>query len=137
MSKLTIYTDGGARNNPGPAGIGIVIKNENGETIKTYKEYIGEKTNNQAEYEALLRALELVKGEAEKLEIFLDSQLVVNQAKSIYRAKNGDIKNLLFKLRILEQNFKEVQYNLIPREQNREADKLVNRAIDEEIKNQQ
>ena len=83
MKKLIIFTDGGARNNPGPAGIGIVIMDENKKIVKTHKEYIGEKTNNEAEYGALIKALELVEGKAEKLEFFLDSQLVINQAKSI------------------------------------------------------
>ncbi len=59
MNKLTIYTDGGARNNPGPAGIGVVLYDENKEIIETYKEYIGEATNNQAEYKALIKGLEL------------------------------------------------------------------------------
>lgn len=131
MKKLIIYTDGGARNNPGPAGIGIVIQSENGELIEKYKEYIGERTNNQAEYEALIKALELVKGGAEKLEIFLDSELVVNQVKGLYKVKNSDIRDLLFNLRILEQNFEEINYTLIPREKNKLADKLVNQAIDE------
>ncbi len=133
MEKLIIYTDGGARNNPGPAGIGIVIQNETGKIIKEHKEYIGEKTNNQAEYLALIKALELAKGEAKNLEFFLDSQLVVNQAKGLYKVKNSEIRDLLFKVRILEQNFEEIKYNLIPREKNKLADKLVNQAIDEKL----
>lgn len=131
MDKLIIYTDGGARNNPGPAGIGIVIKDETGNVLETHKEYIGEKTNNQAEYEALIKALELAKDKAEKLEIFLDSQLVVNQVKGHYKVKNADIRNYLFKIRTLEQNFEDISYNLVPREENKLADKLVNQAIDE------
>jgi len=131
MNKLIIYTDGGARNNPGPAGIGIVIQGEDGKEIQKYKEYIGEKTNNQTEYAALIKAMELVSGKAEKLEFFLDSELVVNQVKGLYKVKNADIRELMFRLRTLEQDFEEINYNLIPREKNKKADKLVNQAIDE------
>lgn len=133
MDKIRIYTDGGARNNPGPAGIGIVIKNKKDQVIETHKEYIGERTNNQAEYEAIIKALEISKEKAEVVECYLDSQLVVNQAKGLYKAKNSDIRELLFKLKINEAPFKEVTYTFIPREQNKEADALVNEAIDEEL----
>ena len=133
-NKLIIYTDGGARNNPGPAGIGIVFFDEQKNIIQKHKEYIGERTNNQAEYEALVKALELAKGKAKNLEFFLDSQLVVNQAKGIYKVKNSEIRELLFKVRILEQEFNEIKYNLIPREKNKLADKLVNQSIDEALK---
>jgi len=134
MGKLIIYTDGGARNNPGPAGIGIVIKDETGNVLETHKEYIGEKTNNQAEYKALIKALEIVRGKTKKIDFFLDSQLVVNQLKGLFKVKNSDIRNYLFKIRTLEQKFDEITYTFIPREKNKHADKLVNQAIDEEIK---
>jgi len=134
MKKLVIYTDGGARNNPGPAGIGIVIRNKDGQTVETYKEYIGEKTNNQAEYEALIKALELAQNKASELELYLDSQLVVNQAKGLFKIKNGDIRELMFKIKTLEQSFEKITYNLIPREKNKDADRLVNQAIDKELK---
>lgn len=133
MKILKIFTDGGARNNPGPAGIGIVFKDGNGNTIERHKKYIGEKTNNQAEYEALIAALEKASGKAEKLECYLDSQLVVNQATGAYKVKNAEIRELLFKVKNLEQDFSEVHYFHIPREQNKEADKLVNEALDEHL----
>jgi len=134
VEKLIIYTDGGARNNPGPAGIGIVIMDSSRNVIETYKEYIGEKTNNQAEYQALIKALELAKEKSKNLEFYLDSQLVVNQAKGLFKVKNSEIRNLLFKVKTLEQNFTNIAYYFVPREQNKEADKLVNQAIDEAIK---
>lgn len=133
MEKLIIYTDGGARNNPGPAGIGIIIKDINGNILQEYDEYIGEKTNNQAEYLALIKALELAKEKTKKIDFFLDSQLVVNQAKGIFKVKNSGIRELLFKVRLLEQSFDEIIYTFIPREKNKEADKLVNKAINEKM----
>ncbi|NTU70089.1 ribonuclease HI family protein [bacterium] len=131
MKTLKIFTDGGARNNPGPAGIGVVVKDIENNVIETYKKYIGDKTNNQAEYEALIYALEKVSGKGDVLECFLDSQLVVNQATGAYKVKNAEIRELLFKVKTLEQDFNEVHYFHIPREQNKEADKLVNEALDE------
>lgn len=133
MKRIKIYTDGGARNNPGPAGIGVVIKDEKGIILESHKDYIGEKTNNQAEYAAIIKGLELAKEKADIVECYLDSQLVVNQAKGVYKVKNSDIRELLFKLKTNEAPFKEVTYTLIPREQNKEADKLVNEALDEEL----
>lgn len=133
MKKLKIFTDGGARNNPGPAAIGVVIKDENNVILETYKKFIGTKTNNQAEYEAIIKALELASGKATYLECYLDSQLVVNQAKGLYKVKNAEIRELLLKLKSREASFKEIHYNLIPREQNKEADRLVNEALDEQL----
>lgn len=133
MKILNIFTDGGARNNPGPAGIGVVIKDEKGNIVETHKKYIGEKTNNQAEYEALILALEKSSNKGDNLKCFLDSQLVVNQATGVYKVKNAEIRELLFKVKNLEQTFNQVQYFHIPREQNKEADKLVNEALDEHL----
>jgi len=78
--KLKIYTDGGARGNPGPAGVGVAIFDEKENLIKTAKKYLGKATNNQAEYKALILALELAKKlGAEEVDCFLDSQLIVNE----------------------------------------------------------
>jgi len=141
--KLTIYTDGGARNNPGPAGIGCVLYNENKKIIKEISEYIGETTNNQAEYKACLRAMEEAKklssrggqgcSEDMELEFFLDSELVVKQLNREYKVKNKELAPLFMKIYNLSQQFKKVTFSHVRREFNKEADALVNEAIDNYI----
>ncbi|MFH1235381.1 MAG: ribonuclease HI family protein [Parcubacteria group bacterium] len=128
--NVEIYSDGGARGNPGPAGIGGVIRSE-GIIIATYHEYIGEATNNQAEYRAVLRGLE----EAKKLgainiQFVLDSELVVSQLRREYKVKNKDLATLFVQVWNASQQFKTVKYRWVPRERNHEADALVNKAID-------
>ncbi|MFA6551409.1 MAG: ribonuclease HI family protein [Patescibacteria group bacterium] len=128
--KLIIHTDGGARNNPGPAGIGAVIAAD-GKVVKEISEYIGETTNNQAEYKAVIRALEEAKKlGADELEFYLDSELVVRQFNRIYKVRDKDLAPLFMKVYNLAQNFKKVTFKHIMRERNKEADMLVNRAID-------
>ena len=130
--KLTIYTDGGARGNPGPAGTGIVIK-ENGKTVKEYGEYIGETTNNQAEYKALISALKSAQElGAEEVEIFMDSELIVKQVMGEYKVKHPDLAPLFLKLHNLRMGFKKFSITHVRREKNKEADALVNQAIDEQ-----
>ena len=130
MKKLTICTDGGARGNPGPAGIGIVIK-ENGKTIKEYGKYIGETTNNQAEYKALISALETAKDlGAEAVQVFMDSELIVKQINGEYKVKNPDLAPLFLKFYNLRVGFKKFSVTHIRREKNKEADRMVNKAID-------
>jgi len=131
MNKLKIYTDGGARGNPGPAGLGAVIYDSAGKVIKKIGEYLGEKTNNEAEYEAVLRALTEAKAlGAKEVEVVLDSELVARQLNNIYRAKNHRMLELLLKVRALEAGFKKTTYRHVPREENAVADSLVNEAID-------
>lgn len=131
MTKLRIYSDGGARGNPGPSGIGAVLKNENNETIAEISEFIGNGTNNQAEYRALLAGLEKAKElGAEELDLFLDSELVVKQLKREYKVKNPDLASLFVKAHNLVLNFKKVTYTHIRRELNAEADALANLAMD-------
>jgi ribonuclease HI len=135
FDKLIIYTDGGARNNPGPAGIGAVIKDENGETVATVSEYIGEATNNQAEYRAVLAAIKKAKTlGAGELEFNLDSELVANQLGGNFKIKNKELAPWFVKIYNESLGFKKVTYRYIPREKNREADKLVNIAIDRALK---
>ena len=94
--SLIIYIDGAARGNPGPAGIGIVIADENNNVIREYKEYLGKMTNNAAEYNALLKALQISSQlGGDKLSIFCDSELVVNQIRGEYRIKNEKLKELI------------------------------------------
>ena len=135
MRKLIIYTDGGARGNPGPAGIGAVFYNEKRELVKKHNGYIGEKTNNEAEYSAVIEALKAAKKlGAGRLEIFMDSELVQRQLNGIYKVKQAHLQELLREARNLEQNFEKVSYNSIPREKNKTADRLVNLAIDRALK---
>ena len=106
MQKLVIYTDGGARGNPGPAGIGVVIK-EGEKTIKEYGRYIGETTNNQAEYHALISAMESAKDlGAEEIDLNMDSELIVKQIKGEYKVKNAELAPLFLKFYNLKINFK-------------------------------
>src|SRR3989344_8364764 len=129
--KLRIFTDGGARGNPGPAALGVVVYDKHGKIIKKVGEYLGEKTSNEAEYEAVLRAFTEAKElGAEEVEVVLDSELVARQLNNIYRAKNRRMLELLLKVRALEAGFKKTTYRHVPREENAVADSLVNEAID-------
>ncbi len=164
--KLIIHTDGGARGNPGPAAVGVVIEPINPikpigsintvniidkKTTIQISKRIGETTNNVAEYTAVIEALKEVKNlrqrrtsllpeklkvksmEEDLLEIqfFLDSTLVVNQLNGIFKVKEPNLRNLMMDVKILEQEVGGVIfYNYVPREQNRQADLLVNRALD-------
>jgi ribonuclease HI len=133
MKTLSIYTDGGARGNPGPAGIGVVFK-VGEETVARYKDYIGETTNNQAEYRAVVLAVsKLTEHKYDDIKFFLDSQLVVNQMNGLYKIKNEELKPLY---RQIKDNliFEKYSFQYIPREKNQEADRLVNIAIDEYLK---
>ncbi len=129
--KLIINTDGGARGNPGPAAIGVVIRS--GESLVFSKgEYIGEATNNVAEYKALLLGLsEAAKLGGEELEIRMDSELIVRQMTGQYKIKEPTLKLLATDAIKLLGKFKNAAFRHVPREQNKEADKLVNQALDE------
>ena len=97
MAKIIIHSDGGARGNPGPAGIGAVLNNEKGEVLAEISKYLGETTNNQAEYQALIAGLEKAKElKAEELECYLDSELVVKQLNREYKVKNAELAPLFF-----------------------------------------
>jgi len=131
MSQIKLFTDGGARGNPGPSGIGAVIK-DGDKIIGKHKKYIGETTNNQAEYKALILGLEKLKEmEVKEVDCFLDSELVVKQLKREYKVKHPDLAPLFVKVYNLSLSFKKCKFWHIPRSQNKEADKLVNEAIDE------
>jgi len=136
MNKIKIFTDGGARGNPGPSGIGVVI--ETADTKKTYREFIGYATNNEAEYKALFFALQKVKQLYGKnkikklsLECFLDSELVVKQLSHKYKINEENIQKFFLQIWNLSIDFGEVKYIHIPREKNVEADRLANLALDE------
>ncbi|MBP9771883.1 MAG: ribonuclease HI family protein [Candidatus Pacebacteria bacterium] len=134
MTQIIINTDGGARGNPGPAGIGYVIKKD--ETVTLEKgEYIGETTNNQAEYEALVRALTALKtllgNETDAtIEARLDSELVVKQLRREYKVKDAGLKTQFAKVQEILATLPKVSFVHVMREDNSEADALVNEALD-------
>lgn len=140
MNRLVIYTDGGARGNPGSAAVGIVIKTENGEVLQEIFRTIGVSTNNVAEYTAVVAALEWLRDEQRTenkeqrtIQFYLDSVLVVNQLNGKFKVKDSQLRELLLKIRMLEQEVGgEIYYASIPREKNWQADALVNRALDGE-----
>ena len=128
--KVFIYVDGGARGNPGPAGVGVVMKNEKGKTIKEFNKFIGIATNNIAEYNAVIYGLqEALIEKADEVTLKVDSELVAQQLKGEYRVKNSNIKPLFEQTLHLISGFKKVNVMHIAREENKEADKLVNKAI--------
>lgn len=133
MKKLIINTDGGARNNPGPAGIGVVFSNEEGEVVLKFGEYLGDATNNIAEYTALVRALEKAREfEAEEIICRLDSELVVKQLNGQYKVKDPNLKILYNQIKDLTF-MKPVSFVHVYRAQNKLADQLVNQAIDKAL----
>ena len=131
--KGVVHTDGGARGNPGPAGIGVVIDYNGRQHL--YKEYIGEATNNQAEYRALIMGLEKAAAlNIEELDVYLDSELVQQQVNGAYKVKNQGLGDLFLKVWNLKQQFKKIKFIHVMRTSNKLADKLVNQAIDEATK---
>jgi ribonuclease HI len=137
MRQIVIYTDGGARGNPGPAGIGAVIQDETGKELAEISEYIGEQTNNYAEYQALIRALEECKklfGSKLKdvaVEVRMDSELVVRQLSGVYKVKEPALKEKFAEVaRMRLQDVPNIIFTHVYREKNKRADELVNRAID-------
>ncbi|MBI3572652.1 MAG: ribonuclease HI family protein [Candidatus Kerfeldbacteria bacterium] len=132
MSAIwTMYSDGGARGNPGPAAIGVVIRQ--GKTVVAHiSQTIGDATNNQAEYEAVLAGLRyLVKHHVTDVDAYLDSELVVEQLRGGYKIKNKDLGRLWLQAQSLIQRIGQVRFHHVPRAQNSVADGLVNRALDD------
>lgn len=129
--KIIIFTDGGARGNPGPAGIGAVLYDNKKQLLTKISRYIGETTNNQAEYQALIAALKKAKElGGQELEVFLDSELVVKQLNREYKVKNKELAPLFLEVYNLSLNFSKITFTHIYRESNKEADRLVNEALD-------
>jgi len=136
MKKIIIYTDGGSRGNPGPAAIGVLFCNENGEVFKKYSEGLGEATNNEAEYKAVIFALEKFRAlfgkklaKNSELEIKSDSELLINQLNGKYKILDQKIQPLFLKIWNLKLDFKKVKFKLISRDKNEEADRLVNEIL--------
>jgi ribonuclease HI len=135
--RLQLYSDGGAQGNPGPAAIAFVAQNELGQTVKTETQYIGIRTNNQAEYEALLLALSYAaEQKAPEVVCHLDSELVGKQLNGQYTVKNAELQQLHQKVKTLITAFKKVTFINVPREhpQIQWADSLVNKTLDSQAK---
>jgi ribonuclease HI len=129
--ELTIYTDGASRNNPGESGAGVYIL-QDGEPFEQIARYLGTTTNNVAEYTAAIIGLEhAVKVGARKVKLFADSELMVKQINGLYKVKNEGLKPLHTKVNGLIARIGSVAVQYIPREKNKEADALANKAIDE------
>ena len=124
--NLKVFTDGGARGNPGPAAVGVVIKNEEGKVIYWFGKQIGYTTNNIAEYMGVIEALKYLRQQrtanrhqTQKIDFYLDSKLVVNQLNGVFKIKNPKLRELVFKIRSLEQEIgPKIFYHFIPREKN-------------------
>lgn len=131
MSRITVNVDGGARGNPGPAAIGVVLRDGSGEVLDEVAETIGEATNNVAEYRALLRGIELAgQRGAKDLELIGDSELVVRQVQGRYKVKNAGIKPLHAEVKRALSSFDSWSINHVRRAENAAADRLVNEALD-------
>jgi ribonuclease HI len=136
--KLIIYSDGGSRGNPGPAAVGVVVQNDQGQVLKQYGEAIGQATNNEAEYQAAIFALKKIKqvfGKTKmkqaKIQMRLDSELVVKQLNHQYKIEEPGLQPLFLAIWNLMMDFGQVSFSAVPRAKNRAADRLVNQALDE------
>ncbi|MBZ9571805.1 ribonuclease HI family protein [Patescibacteria group bacterium] len=144
MKKIIIYIDGGSRGNPGPAAIGALFCNEKGQMIKKYSQYLGENfTNNEAEYLACISALKKFKAlfgkklaKNSEIELRSDSELLVKQLRGQFKILDSKIQPLFLKAWNLKIDFKKVKFKLISREKNKEADRLVNEALNIRAKTQ-
>ena len=142
MKKVIIYTDGASRGNPGVGSIGVVFCNEKEEIIKRYSEYLGDSvTNNEAEYLAVIFALKKISSvfgkklaASTEIELRSDSELLVKQMKGEYKIMNPKIQELFLQAWNLKIDFAKVVFKAIPREKNKEADRLANEALDERNK---
>jgi ribonuclease HI len=133
---LRIHVDGASRGNPGDAGFGVHVADPDGTTVAELYGHLGPATNNVAEYQGLLHALRWARDRgARRLEIFSDSELLVRQMSGRYRVKNPKLQPLYREAAALVSGFERVSLRHVPREQNREADALANRALDEQASN--
>ena len=130
---LRVYSDGASRGNPGPAAIAVKIVSENGAVLKRLSKFLGRSTNNEAEYEALIAALELAQSFTQgDLHCFLDSELVVKQLKGEYQVKNPRLELLWLKVRRLRESFRSVSFSHVSRSDKdiEEVDRSANRVLD-------
>jgi len=124
-----VYSDGGSRGNPGPAGSGFVIKNDAGKVLLKQAIFLGVRTNNQAEYYALLKAMESLDPSVTSVTCRLDSQLVVRQLQGVYKIKDATLRAIAQDIQRIAAKFA-VEFQHIPREENTEADAMANEAMD-------
>ncbi len=137
--RLMVYSDGGSRGNPGLAAAAFLILTEKGQILKATAHFLGNRTNNQAEYEALIAALETVASiGTEEVHCYLDSELVAKHLNGEYRVKNVELRKLWNKIQELRLHFKEVRFLNVPRTDRyiQRADALVNEALDRVVKKQ-
>ncbi|XOB40725.1 MAG: ribonuclease HI family protein [Candidatus Nealsonbacteria bacterium] len=142
MKKIIIYTDGGSRGNPGPGAAGVVFCNERGQSFKKYSQYLGDRlTNNEAEYQAVIFALKKFKqlfgkkiAKVSEIELRSDSELLTKQLNGKYKIVDSKIQALFLVVWNLRLDFKKVKFKLISRNKNKEADLLVNEALDSKAK---
>ena len=131
VSRVVIFTDGASRGNPGPAAIGAIIKDEKGNPVASISRYLGTTTNNQAEYQAIIAALEKAVGlGARQVQLYSDSELVVRQINGRYKIKHAALRPLYQEVARLAGALESFQIACIPREQNAAADALANKALD-------
>lgn len=131
---MTIYADGGSRGNPGPSATGVVIKDVSGKILASYGEYLGEQTNNFAEYSAVISALKKAKKlGADEVDVYLDSKLAVEQLNGNWKVKEPTLQKLFVKAWNAMQEFKKIKINHTYRSGNKEADAEVNKALDSNI----
>jgi len=139
MTTISIFTDGGARGNPGPAALGVYIEDQGKKELARIGKTLGETTNNVAEYSAIIEGLNWAlenkkEHEIGKIIFYMDSKLAYSQLIGIYKIKNSNIRDLVFKIRQLEQALNiPIFYNHIPRERNKKADFMVNLALDNKL----
>jgi ribonuclease HI len=136
MKRVIIYTDGGSRGNPGPSGAGAVVKNVKGKNVASISAYLGLRTNNWAEYEALILALRAAVDSfgspvPHPVVVRMDSELIVRQMEGKYKVKHPLLKEQHMKVRVLiAESFPDIEFTHVPREENAEADGLANDAMD-------
>jgi ribonuclease HI len=135
LKTLRVFTDGAARGNPGPAGLGVVIEDEHGMRLRGLHRWLGVATNNEAEYQALIEGLKAVaEWKPDRLEVYLDSKLVVEQVNGRWKVKEARLQALQTKAKELLAGFPEVEIRHVERERNKAADALANQAIDAQVK---
>lgn len=132
LKRAKLFTDGGSRGNPGPSAVAYALLNSDDIVVKKNFEYLGETTNNQAEYKGLLLGLEASKEMGVlNLEVYMDSLLVVNQVKGLFKIKNQELLPLTQKVKELSSQFETISFTHVPREMNKIADQLVNDCLDQ------
>lgn len=131
--SVIVYTDGGARGNPGPAALGVAVYDSTGKLIDKHGKFLGEQTNNYAEYSALIFALEEARRlGAKRVTCRMDSELIVKQLAGEYRVRNAGLIPLFDEVKRLACNFEKISFSHVRREQNKVADKMVNLTLDRE-----